>query len=84
MSAFSKRFQPVRIQAVQSGQFHSRKQRSSKKVDDYAQELSQLCQQAYPQTDQGSREAEEMGQKVLALSVCVRIIARAEGESSWN
>lgn len=64
--ALSQRFKPVRIQAVQSGQFHSRKQGTSERVDEYAQDLSRLYQRAYPQTDLGSREAEEMGQKVLA------------------
>ena len=65
MSAISQRFRPVRIQAVQSGQFHSHNQRPSERVDDYAQDLSRLYQRAYPQTNQGSKEAEEMGQKVL-------------------
>ena len=66
VSALSQRFKPVRIQAVQSGQFHSRKQGLVERVDDYAQDLSRLYQRAYPQTDQGSKEAEEMGQRVLA------------------
>lgn len=63
VTALSQRFQPVRIQAVQSGPSHSRKQFLSEKVDDCARDLNQLYQQAYPQADQ---EAEEMGQKVLA------------------
>ena len=35
-------------------------------MDDYAQDLSHLYQRAYPQTNQESKEAEEMRQKVLA------------------
>ena len=41
------------------------KQGQSEKVDGYAQDLGWLYQRAYPQADQGSSEAEEMGQKVL-------------------
>jgi len=60
------RFTPVRIQSVQSGLFHSHRQKVNKGVDDYAQDLNRLYQKAYPQTNQGSQEAETMGKAVLA------------------
>ena len=62
----SQRFTPVRIQSVQSGLFHSRRQKVNEKVDDYEQDLARLYQKAYPQANQGSQEAEIMGKVVLA------------------
>ena len=62
----SKQFTPVCIQAVQSSLFHDRKQGSAETVDDYVQNLRQLFRCAYPNALQGTREAEAMGQSVLA------------------
>ena len=63
--ALSRRFKPVRIQSVQSGLFHERKQKPQESVD-YAQDIKKLYQRAYPQSERGSEEAERMGQTVLA------------------
>ena len=60
-----KRFTPVRVQAVQSGLFHERKQKTQEMVDAFAQELRRLFYLAYPKAQQGSRETEEMGTTVL-------------------
>ena len=51
VTAMSQRFTPVRIQSVQSGLLHSRRQKVNEKVDDYAQDLSRLYQEAYPQAN---------------------------------
>ena len=61
------RFTPVRIRAVQSSLFHNRKQQHPKEtVDAYAQDLRRLFYLAYPQAQQGTREAEDMGRSVLS------------------
>ena len=65
-NALAKRFKPVRIQSVQSGLFHERRQKPQETVEDYAQDLNRLYQRAYPQSERGSEEAERMGQTVLA------------------
>ena len=62
----SKRFTPVRIQAIESSLFHERKQKPSETVDDYAQDLRVLFKRAYPLAQQGTQEAETMGKSVLA------------------
>lgn len=62
----TKRFTPVRLQAVQSSLFHERKQKPKELVDDYAQELRRLFHKAYPSAQQGSAETESMGKSVLA------------------
>jgi len=64
--AMSQRFTPVRIQSVQSGLFHSHRQKVNERVDTYAQDLNRLYQKAYPQTNQRSQETETMGKAVLA------------------
>ena len=64
--AISQRFTPMRIQSVQSGLFHSRRQKVNERVDDYAQDLNRLYQKAYPQANQGGQEAETMLRAVLA------------------
>ena len=66
MEELVKRFTPVRLQAVQSSQFHERKQKPQESVDDYAQDLHRLFHKAYPTAQRGSRETEEMGQSVLS------------------
>ena len=65
VEAFKKRFTPVRIQAVQSGLFHERKQKERETVDGYAQALKVLFGRAYPSAQRGSAEAETMGRYVL-------------------
>ena len=66
VSELTKRFTPVQIQAVQSSLFHDRKQKPRETVDAYAQDLRQRFYKAYPTVQQGTREAAEMGQLVLA------------------
>ena len=61
----TKRFTPVQIQAIQSEQFHDRKQKEGESVDDYAQDLRRLYRKAYSKAQQGSLEAEKMGRSVL-------------------
>ena len=65
-AALTKRFTPVRIQAVQTSHFHDRKQGERESVDSYAQDLRVLFQKAYPTGQRGSPEAESMGKAVLA------------------
>ena len=65
-AALTKRFTPVRIQAVQSSLFHDRRQKERETVDSYAQDLRVLFHKAYPRPDQGSAEAESLGKFVLA------------------
>ena len=66
VTELTKRFTPVQIQAVQSSLFHERKQKPRETVDAYAQDLRQRFYKAYPTVQQGTRDAEEMGQLVLA------------------
>ena len=61
-----KRFTPVRIQGVDSSLFHDRKQKTGESVDSYAQELRRLYQKAYPESMQGSEDAEKIGKTLLA------------------
>ena len=67
-SALTKRFTPVRIQAVESGLFHERKQKERESVDSFAQALRGLFKKAYPiaSAQRGSPEAGSMGRAVLA------------------
>ena len=66
MKELVKRFTPVKLKAVQSSQFHERKQKQQESVDDNAQDLRQLFHKAYPTVQQGSQEAEEIGRCVLS------------------
>ena len=67
VAELTKRFTPVRLRAVQSGLFHDRKQQHPKEtVDAYAQDLRRLFYLAYPQAQQGTEEAEDMGRSVLS------------------
>ena len=65
-AALRKRFTPVRLQVVESSVFHERKQLEAESVDQFAQELTRLFFRAYPNSQQGSSEAEAMGKAVLA------------------
>ena len=66
VSALTKRFTPVQIQAVQTSLFHERRQGERETVDSYAEGLRGLFHKAYPSALQGSVEAESMGRAVLA------------------
>ena len=66
MRELERRFTPVTIQAVQTNLFHERKQGAKESVDAYAQDLRQLFLRAYPATQRGSKEAEEIGESVLS------------------
>ena len=66
VAELTKRFTPVRLQSVQSSLFHERKQKPQETVDAYAQDLRRLFHAAYPQTQQGTQETENMGWSVLA------------------
>ena len=66
VAELTKRFTPVRIQAVQTSKFHERKQQSGETVDTFAQDLKKLFHKAYPSSTRGSKEVEEMGQSVLS------------------
>ena len=71
MEELVKWFTPVRLQAMQSSQFHERKQKPQEPVDDYAKDLHRLFHKAYPTAQRGSRETEEMGRAVCSVeSVC--------------
>jgi len=74
VTAILQRFTPVRIQSVQSGLFHSRRQKVNERVDDYVQDLNRLYQMAYTQTSQGSQEPETMGKTVLAYQFVSRFL----------
>ena len=65
-SKLAERFTPVRIQAVHSNLFHQRRQKVGETVDHYAQDLRRLFYKAYPRAGQGTEEAEDLGQSVLA------------------
>ena len=66
MERLRARFTPVNIPSVQTSLFHDRKQRAGESVDEYAQDLQQLFLKAYPQVQQGSSEAKQLGKSVLA------------------
>ena len=65
VAELQKRFTPVQLQTVQSSLFHDRKQKTGESVDDYAQDLRTLFHKAYPYAQQGTQEAEKLGQLVL-------------------
>ena len=65
-SCFKEEVYPCQNQSVQSELFHSWKQQAQEKVDEYAQDLSQVYQKAYPQARQGTGETEVMDKTVLA------------------
>ena len=65
VSALKKRFTSVKLTALQTQMFHSRKQGTAESVDDFAQELRKLHSKAYSATVGGNSEAEKVGQIVL-------------------
>jgi len=60
-----KRFTPVRLPIEHSSLFHDKKQSNSESVDHYTQDLRVLFYKAYPNVQQGTKEAETLGQTVL-------------------
>ena len=66
VQAMSRRFTPIRIQALECSTFHERKQGRKECIDTYAQELQRLFQRAYPNAVHGNTDAQEMGQAVLS------------------
>ena len=60
-----KRFSPIHLQAVQSSLIHDRKQKPGESVNHYAQELRVLFYKVYSYVQQGTLEAEKLGQLVL-------------------
>ena len=65
VSALKQRFTPVKLTAVQTQMFHSRRQGGNESVDDFAQELRRLHSRAYSTATSASSEAEKVGQIVL-------------------
>ena len=66
VTEMSRRFTPVRIQALECSKFHERRQKREESVDAYAQDLQRLFKKAYPGAALGSNDALEMGQAVLS------------------
>ena len=66
VTEMSRRFTPVRIQALECSKFHERRQKREESVDAYAQDLQRLFRKAYPGAALGSNDALEMGQAVLS------------------
>ena len=65
VSTLKKRFTPVKLTALQTQMFHSRRQGANESVDDFAQELRKLYARAYSTTTSSNPEAEKVGQIVL-------------------
>ena len=74
VAELQKRFTPVQLQTVQSSLFHDRKQKTGESVDDYAQDLRTLFHKAYPYAQQGTQEAERLGQLVLVNQFVARLL----------
>ena len=65
VAELKKRFTPVHIGAVQTSLFHDHKQSDAESVDTYAQDLRRLFHKAYPCSQRGGQEAEQIAQTVL-------------------
>ena len=65
VDALKKRFTPVKLTALQTQLFHSRRQGATESVDDFAQELRRLHSKAYSTATSANPEAEQVGQIVL-------------------
>ena len=66
LTELAERFTPVQIQTVHSNLFHQRRQEAGETVDRYTQDLRRLFYKACPRASQGTEEAEDLGQSVLA------------------
>ena len=60
-----KRFTPVKLPIVHSSLFHDKKQSVTESIDQYAQYHCSFFYKAYPNVQQGTKEAEALGQIVL-------------------
>ena len=58
----------MKLTALQTQMFHSRKQGATESVDDFAQELRKLHSKAYATATSRNPEAEEVGQIVLFVA----------------
>ena len=65
VTALKKRFTPVKLTALQTQMFHSRRQGANESVDDFAQELRKLHVRAYSTATSSNPEAEKVGQIIL-------------------
>ena len=65
VAELKKRSTPVYIGALQTSLFHDRKQSDAESVDTYAQDLRRLFHKAYPCSQRGGQEAEQIAQTVL-------------------
>ena len=74
VAELKKRFIPVALPAIQSNLFPDKKQDVSESVDAYAQELRTLFHKAYPSVQQGTREAEALGQTILTNQFVVGLL----------
>lgn len=70
VSALKKRFTPVKLTALQTQLFHSRRQGADDAVDDFAQKLSRLHSRAYLTATSANAEAKMVGQIIL-VNHCV-------------
>ena len=70
----------MKLTALQTQMFHSRKQGASETVDDFAQELRKLHARAYSTTTHGNPEAEKVGQMVLVNQFSSGPTVRAAGK----
>ena len=69
-----KRFTPFHLQAVQSSLFYDCKQKSGESVDYYAQELHVLFYKTYPYVQEGTLEAEKLGQLIFVNHFVVGLL----------
>lgn len=61
------------LKAVQSRLFNERKKGPKETVDSYAQSLGSLFYKAYPHSEQGTSEAEAMGQCAFAYQWVLQV-----------
>ena len=69
-----KKLTPFHLQAVQSSLFYDCKQKSGESVDHYAQELHVLFYKTYPYVQEGTLEAEKLGQLILVNHFVVGLL----------
>ena len=74
VAELKKRFTSVTLPVIQTNLFHDQKQHASKLIDAYAQELRILCHKAYSSVQQGTREAEALGQIILTNQFMVGLL----------
>ena len=82
-----KRSTPVRLPIEHSSLFHDKKQSISESVDQYAQDLHSLFYKAYPNVQQGTKEAETLGQAVMVNQFVAELFPEIKSrlvKISWN